>query len=810
MDGMLKRSHDLARGVILLSMQPIRFLLYIFCLLSTAFVHAQQTQVRVKVSNDKNEALPFATVTVFSVPDTMHKWEKISDSTGLAVFQLSQGHPYLVRVSSVNYKPVEKNITVKGDNPLYTLITTPQSTAMTGVVVTASKPLMRQEDDKTIVDPEVLAATSTNAYEILEKTPGLFVDQDGNIYLSSTTPAIVYVNGREQKMSAADIATMLKNLPPNAIASIEILRTPSAKYDASGSGGIVNVILRKGVRIGLTGSVTAGMNQGKYGNRFLGLNLNNNNGQVSTYLNLQYGNRNSFEHIQTDRKINADSLLSQDASTKYSGNNFYFGYGVSFQLHRKWELSYDGRFSYNNVDNNSINYSGFAGIGSSLPSYINRTDVRNNGNNYNITQGGNVKYKIDSLGSEWTTDVSYTYSPNSTSQTFNTGDGQLDNKLQFFSAQTNLLKKLNRNTTLETGLKTTGVRFSNQTDYYKTVGGSRTEDPVRSGAYKYNENINSAYLQASRNFSGVILKVGTRMENTNMQGKQEAPRDTSFSVQRNDFFPYVYLSKTIRKIAGYDLRAYLVYRRTISRPAYEYLNPSLRFIDPFLYETGNPSLKPQFTKNYEANISVDERPIVAFGYNDTKDIFTQVIYPSDTSSKISLRTYDNLGSNKETYIRLMAAIPPGKRYFFVVVGQYNHNYYNGLYENKALSYKKGSWTVFTYQLFKLTPLTQLSINGFVRFNGQQQFYELSTFGEARFSVTQQLLQKKLSLTVSLNDIFKTNKNEFTIDQGSIHATGVREGDTRRFGINLRYNFGIKKREDNNMFNVESPEKQSKP
>src|SRR4028118_1092556 len=118
---------------------------------------------------------------------------------------------------------------------------------------------MRQEDDKTIVDPENLAASSTNAFEILEKTPGLFVDQDGNVYLSSTTPARIYINGREQRMSTADIATMLKSLPPNSIASIEILRTPSAKYDANGGGGIVNVVLKKGVRIGLTGSANVGL-----------------------------------------------------------------------------------------------------------------------------------------------------------------------------------------------------------------------------------------------------------------------------------------------------------------------------------------------------------------------------------------------------------------------------------------------------------------------------------------------------------------------------------------------------------------------
>ncbi len=105
--------------------------------------------------------------------------------------------------------------------------------------------MITQEDDKTVIDPESLAEASASGYEVLEKTPGLFVDQDGNIYISSLTPATVQFNGREMKMSAADIATLLKSLPPNSISKIEIVRTPSAKYDASGSGGVVNVVLKK-------------------------------------------------------------------------------------------------------------------------------------------------------------------------------------------------------------------------------------------------------------------------------------------------------------------------------------------------------------------------------------------------------------------------------------------------------------------------------------------------------------------------------------------------------------------------------------
>jgi hypothetical protein len=291
-----------------------------------------------------------------------------------------------------------------------------------------------------------------------------------------------------------------------------------------------------------------------------------------------------------------------------------------------------------------------------------------------------------------------------------------------------------------------------------------------------------------------------------MNGRQIIPDDTTFKIQRTDLFPYIYLSKNLMKIAGYDLRAYIIYRRTISRPVYEQLNPFPRYIDQYLSEVGNPSLRPQFNQNYEANISVDERPILAIGVNDTKDIFTNVIYQSDTSQSQAYRTYDNLGKNKEWYFRGLGALPPGGKYFFVLGAQYNHNFYQGLYENKPLSFKKGTWTFFTYHTLKLGKLSQATLNGFVRLKGQQQFYELTSFGALNTSINRQFLKQKLIVTLSMSDIFASNKNNFTIKQGSVDASGFRQSDTRRFGINLRYNFGIRKKEDNNILNMESPEK----
>jgi hypothetical protein len=757
--------------------------------------------------NTSKSPIPFASVKLVEVVDSSYVLQSLSDSSGQVFFQNVRTGRYQLEVSAINFQPVYKGISVQEGPNEFTIIAENADNKLNTVVVTATRPLMRQEDDKTIVDPENLAASSTNAFEILEQTPGLFVDQEGNIYLNSTRPALIYINGREQRMSAADVATMLKNLPPNAIASIEILRTPSSRYDASGSGGIVNVVLKKGVRIGLTGSVTLGMNQGRYGNQFLGLNLNNNNGRATTYLNLQYGRRNTYDQLATNREFGLDSLLSQEAFTRYASENFYIGYGVNLPLGTKWEFSYDGRLSYGKQDNRSSNRSFILLKGNSQPFFSNLTDVHNNISNVNINQGVNFKMKIDSAGSEWTTDASVSFSPNKTSQIFSVGDGQIGNRLKVLAVQSNYLKKLPGQVTFETGLKTTVVRFNNRTDYFRNQNGNRVKDNLRTGAYNFNENIHSAYVQASKNLRGIIVKMGTRLENTNMQGNQLLPGDTSFNINRTDLFPYVYLSRNLMKIAGYDLKAYLVYRRTLVRPAYEYLNPSIRFIDPFLFETGNPSLRPQFTNNYEANISVDERPIFAVGVNETKDIFTQVVYPSDSTERVSFRTYDNLGTNKETYFRILGALPPGQKYFAVAGAQYNHNNYKGAYEgDKPLAFSRGSWSVFSYQTYKITPLTQLSLHGFIRFNGQLQFYELSSFGQMNLSINHQFFNRKLIVTLSGSDLFFTNNNNFTLNQGSIKASGYRESDTRRIGLNIRYNFGFRKKEEQNFFNIESPDR----
>jgi hypothetical protein len=280
-----------------------------------------------------------------------------------------------------------------------------------------------------------------------------------------------------------------------------------------------------------------------------------------------------------------------------------------------------------------------------------------------------------------------------------------------------------------------------------------------------------------------------------MEGRQTIPSDTSFLVNRFDWFPYVYLSRKVFSMGEVELRGFLIYRKTINRPGYQSLNPYIRFIDQFLYETGNPSLKPQFTENIEFNISFNEFPVFAVGRNETTDIFASVVYKDPENELIAIRTFDNLGKSHETYFRGMVGIPPGGKYFFMMGAQYNMNHYTGFYEGEPLDYQRDGWRLFTFHSLTLFKETRITMFGFLMHKGSYNFYELETFGSLNFGINQTFFKKKLHISLSARDVLRSMGTDFTLNLGSMNTTGSRYADSRRYGINIRYNFGIKDREE---------------
>jgi iron complex outermembrane receptor protein len=311
--------------------------------------------IKLSIKDGDRVPLPGATIQLYRLQDSATAYFGVTDAEGQFMAAKVIPGRYQLTVSFIGYRTAEKTVEAGPKGLTMEIVLQDESLDLSEVTVTARRPLLRQEDDKTIIDPTPLANISTNTLEILEKTPGVFVDQEGYIYLSSTSPAQVYINGREQRMSAQDMAGILRSLPPDNIEKIEVLRTPSTRYDASSSGGIVNVVLKKGVRIGRTGSVNMGINQGVYGNRFAGFNYNDSNDKSTYYLRANLSARDQLDELNSARLISAGATLDQKARTRLPGTQDFLGFGISYDPSEKWNLSYDSRINRGSSESFSSN-----------------------------------------------------------------------------------------------------------------------------------------------------------------------------------------------------------------------------------------------------------------------------------------------------------------------------------------------------------------------------------------------------------------------------------------------------------------------
>ncbi len=766
---------------------------------------AQTTKLHLIVIDNNKEKIQNANGALYQLPDTILINKMLINGT--VFFNVQTNSNYILKLSAAGMQDITRPISMADTAIFLTIVMSNKINNLDNVTIISKKPLLKQEDDKTIVDAEVLANSSTNAFEILEKVPGTIVDQDGNVYLNSATPATIFINGREMKLSSADIASLLKSLPAGSVSKIEILRTPSAKFDAASSGGIVNIVLKKGVKLGTNGSLNMAYFQGVYSTKTAGFNINKGSGKINSYFSYQYTDRNNFEELRTDRLINTDtSLLSQNSYTTYPTRNNYMNAGIDIAFTPKFNVGYDLRIS--NATGNSYAFSSNS-ISNDLTRLIyekNASDIDNKNNSVYVGNVLSGKYKIDSIGSEWTAQLEYNYYKNSNTQLYKnlqylpskptqSGDGENKNYKKIFVFQTDLILKLPKKYTLEAGLKVTNSNSDNNAAFFKDTGNNvRYIDQLLTNTFNYKETISAVYLQVSKTFFGFTIKPGLRFETTDINGRQLIPKDTTLSIKRTDIFPYLFIRHKLFKIFGTTLMGSAIYRRSIKRPYYEILNPYPKFIDQYLYEVGNPGLKPQFTTNYEFNATFNDIPVLAIGLNDTKNIFSSVTY-QDNVTKIAFRTYDNLGKNKEFYFRGIGGIPPGGKYFVYIGVQYNYTRYNGFYQGQRLKYDRGSWLFFMFQEFKATPKLIFNLQGFMRTKGFQNFYELNTFGGLFVSVNKSILNKKVNIILSVNDLLRTNQVSFSLQQGDVNAEGTRINDTRKLGLTIRYNFGIKPKEE---------------
>lgn len=792
------------------------FTLNIICSLFSLAAFAQTAaKVTGAVKDEQGKGLQSATVSLLRVKDSSLAKLAVSDQEGQYELINIKPGKYFVSIALVGYaKTVSAAFDLGATDMAVPGFTLRQAAReMNEVVVQSKKPFIETKIDKTVVNVEASPSSAgATAMEILEKSPGVSVSSDGNISLRGKAGVIVMLDGKPTYMSSSDLANLLKNMPASSLDQVEIMTNPSARYDASGNSGIINIKTKKGKNNGFNGSVTLGASTGifqpqdamyltpKSQNSF---NFNYRNNKINFFGNYNPNYFRGRGQLAIDRNFyNSTGALDGSSSLL---TNFKFG-----NFNQTLKLGLDYQPDKKNVF--GIVVSGFAFEGHPTP--VTSTTLRdkngailsnlvslteNKSHFKNFTGNLNWKHTFDSTGKELTADLDYVAYNNTSDVLLTTNvysgsgapvgnsiylNGHIPSLINIWSFKADYTQPL-KNGRFEAGVKSSLVNNNNQVDYTRQLSDKSWARDSRSNHFIYDENINAAYVNVNKQFNKWSVQTGLRLENTIAKGRQVL-NDSSFKRNFTNLFPSVFVSYAADK----NNQITVSYSRRITRPNYQDLNPFTFFLDSLTYRVGNPYLLPQFTNNVELSYALKSKFIFTLNYNNTNDVISQII-KQNTVSKITYNTSENIAQFTNIGLSITAPVtftPWWNANFFTNI--YN-NHYVGVYNNAPIDLSYTSFMVNMTHSFTFNKAKGFTgeVNGFYRHKTVEQLTELEPVYQVGFALQKNIMQGKGTLRLNVRDPFAWQKFVATVKYSDIDLHQTSKFDTRQVTATFTYRFG---------------------
>lgn len=757
------------------------------------------------VIDGSTKTIESATISLLRAKDSSMVKMGVADKTGKFEFDNVTEGKYLVAISAVGHnKGFSEIVEINSSNTSVTLKTielVPSAKAIAGVTVQSKRPLIEQKPGKMVVNVDASPTNSgLNVLELLEKSPGVTVDNDGNISLKGKQGVLVLIDGKQTFMSGADLAALLKNLQSNGVDQIEIMTNPPAKYDASGNSGIINIKTKKGIVKGMNGTANLSYAQGIYGRVNGGVNLNYRNNKLNIFGNYNGGTYEGFNNLTIDRNFYKSGALSgtsdQVSRPHFKGiyNNMKFG--MDYNLTKKDILGFvvNGSFSHNDEDpvSNSNIRDEYGNI-----IYKLNSEGDNTRKFTGISSNVNYKHTFDSTGREISADFDYAYY-NSSSQTQLTTEtftkdgvkksniilaGDIPSLTNIYSAKVDYVHPFKNRLKLEAGLKTSFVNTDNKVGYQRNEGAGWEIDS-RSNHFVYKENINAAYAILSKSIKKKWeLTAGLRLENTIARGHQMS-NDSTFKRNYTNLFPNVGVGFN----ANEKNQLNLSYSRRIMRPNYDDLNPFIFFLDSLTYGQGNPYLQPQFTNNIEFTHTYKGFLTTTLNYTETNDIITQLL-KQNSEKNITYQTRENFSNMKQWGIAVMINKPLKKWWNVNLYTNVFNNHYSGFYNLEAVDVQFTSLMANLTNSFTLGKGWTAEISGWYRSKAAEGLLVANDMGALNSAVTKQLFKKKGTLKFGVRDILYTQQFSGYAKYADVDVKLNSRRDSRQFNVSFNYRFG---------------------
>ena len=782
-------------------------LLFLLLLTGTT-IFASAQHVNGVAKDETGSPLNGTTVSLHKASDSTVVKLAVSKENGVYSFSGIKEGNYRVSASHIGYKTVFSDVfTLSGSDAIVPELKLNKLSGNLGnVTVVASKPIVEVKADKTILNVEgTINAVGSNALELLRKSPGVMLDKDENISLAGKNGVQVYIDGRPNPLSGADLATYLKTLQSAQIEAIELITNPSAKYDAAGNAGIINIRLKKNKSLGANGSVNAGWNIGTYAKYNAGGSLNYRNKKVnifSTY-NFNYGpNQNSM----TIHRTVLDSLFDQHGSIRMVGNAHNFKAGVDYFIDKKNTI---GVIVNGTLADPTISNYGRTEISNTTTNTVDRVLIADNSSKmkrHNTNVNLNYSYS-DPKGKSLTVNADHGYYDLSNDQYQPnhyydpTGQVKLNSTIYHMLSPADI--KINSikadyeapfmKGKLGIGGKSAWVETDNNFQRYNVYTTGEELDMDRSNHFVYKENINAGYANYNRQYKKFMIQAGVRVENTVSEGVSTGMKYdgstyvtniSSFKRTYTDLFPSAAITFNKNPMKQWSLS----YSRRIDRPAYQDLNPFEFKLDEYTFQKGNINLRPQYTNSFGLTHTYKYKLNITLNYSHVKDMFTQLIDTAEKSkafvSKKNLATQD-IGSLTISYPFQY------KSYSLFTNISTNYSKYNADFgDGRKVDLNAFGFNFFAQNSLKFAKTWTAELSGFYN---APTIYSGSFKGKSMYSVDaglqKQVMKGKATIKASVSDVFRTMRFRATSDFAGQTTKITSRWESRQFKLNFNLRFG---------------------
>lgn len=784
----------------------ITALLFVFILLPLHCLEARQLSSGITgtVQDSENQPVEFATVSLLTADSLFVKGEVTNGNGEFTIRNVDPG-TYRLQIRNVAFERYYSDLfdMVAGESKVLDTITLVRSVSqMEQVNVTATRPVIEIYPDKTVFNVEgSINAAGNDGLELLGKAPGILIDPDNNIVMQGRTGVRVYINGRPSRLSGDDLTAMLQSMQSDNIESIEIITNPSSRYDAEGNAGIINIRLKKNVRLGFNGSLNSNFTQGRYGRTSHGLNTNYQEGRVNIYSNLT-GFYNNFQSDFIDTRTQNNLILDQEALGLNRNRGFNFSSGIIYDLNEKNSFSLTSNIILNdrNEDNESntpVMNAGDSSLREILSSNVNSEINSNNylfSGNYRFEPSGNTTIDVDGSFSKFSrtgdTDQPNTWfgSDGSTVQREVNNRFLTDSGIDLWAVQADLEQSFGK-LQFSAGGKYSSISSVNDFTFYDIVAGTQILDANRSNKFEYKEEIVAGYMILQMPIGEKVrLNTGLRLEHTLSAGTLTSEQEIqNENVQRNytDLFPNVGISyrNGTRAMLGLSVG------RRINRPSYQELNPFETKLSELVFSKGNPFLVPEKTMNYQFNFSFNQKLTGSIRHSVTSNYFASILEVLGTEQIMLIP--QNMDKINITSLNVSYPVRVMKNWEIFGFGALNREYYRGQLQNADIDLSATTYN-FRFQNSVTLP-AGISMDATYAYNSPfiwRGSIKMESYSSIDIGFRKNFLEDRLQLRITGADLLRQGGDFiYSGNYGGIDIEGIRSVDNQRVGISLTWRFG---------------------